>query len=337
MLARYHPSAIIAWLSVALYPFLLQGFHAAAGGESGTLSAFSIVAAAAWLAATFAVPLISLICAIHSADREVSTLGARRALRLCYFGVVAPTAYVFIGVITYMLHSPFPDPWLWVIGWGLIGIWYLRLDTTPATTIPVAQTSARWRVAHGVGAAIITVYVLFHIFNHLFGLVGTGAHAAVMKIGRHVYRSTFVEPMLVLLLLFQIGSGLRLAWEWSARSAQPYRVFQTGSGIYLTLFILGHMNSVFIFARRFLKIDTDWSFATGAPAGLIHDGWNVRLIPHYWLGVFFVLAHLATGLRVVLAAHGVGDAIVTRVWTAGLVASAVIATAILAGMCGVRV
>jgi hypothetical protein len=37
---------------------------------------------------------------------------------------------------------------------------------------------------------------------------------------------------------------------------------------------------------------------TGAPAGLVKDAWNIRLVPHYWLGVFFVLAHLATGARV---------------------------------------
>lgn len=77
-------------------------------------------------------------------------------------------------------------------------------------------------------------------------------------------------------------------------------------------------------------------FATGAPAGLIHDAWNIRLVPRYWLGVFLVLAQLATGLQAVLAAHGVRDAIVARVWTAGLAASAAVATAILAGMCDAR-
>lgn len=328
---------MIAWLSAVSYPFLLQGFHATVGAEPGALAAFSVIAAIAWLAAALAVPLICLICAVRFADREVPSLGARRALRLCYLGVAVPTAYVFMGVVTYMFHSPVPDPWIWIAGWSLIGIWCLRPDTRPAPPLPATPTSARWRIAHGVAATIVTLYVMFHIFNHLFGLVGPAAHAHVMDIGRHVYRSAVVEPVLVLLLLFQIGSGLRLAWEWSGRAAQPYRVFQTASGIYLSLFILGHMNSVFVCARRYLKIDTGWGFATGAPTGLIHDAWNIRLVPHYWLGVFLVLAHLATGLRVVLAAHGIGDAIVARVWTAGLLASAAVATAILAGMCGVRV
>ena len=57
-------------------------------------------------------------------------------------------------------------------------------------------------------------------------------------------------------------------------------------------YVLGHMDSVFIFARTYLGIDTGWGFATGAPTGLVKDPWNIRLVPHYWLGAFFVLAHL---------------------------------------------
>src|SRR5262249_3895616 len=55
------------------------------------------------------------------------------------------------------------------------------------------------------------------------------------------------------------------------------------------------MDSVFIFARTYLGIDTGWDFATGAPTGLIKDPWNIRLVPHYWLGG--VLRPLAPGGR----------------------------------------
>ena len=41
------------------------------------------------------------------------------------------------------------------------------------------------------------------------------------------------------------------------------------------------MNSVFIFARTDLGIDTGWDFATGAPTGLVKDPRNIRLVPHY--------------------------------------------------------
>jgi len=97
------------------------------------------------------------------------------------------------------------------------------------------------------------------------------------------------------------------------------------------------MNSVFIYARAYLQIPTDWNFAIGAPTGLIHDAWNIRLLPHYALGVFFVLSHLASGLRVVLIAHGVDRRHADRLWIAGVAMSIIVSTAIIAGMCGVRV
>ena len=131
-------------------------------------------------------------------------------------------------------------------------------------------------------------------------------------------------------------AGMKLV-EWPAAPQGFHRTFQVGSGAYLSLYILGHMNSVFIYARSFLGIPTDWNFAIGAPTGLIHDAWNIRLLPHYALGVFFVLSHLASGLRVVLIAHGVDRRAANRLWGAGVAISAVISAAIIAGMCGVRI
>jgi hypothetical protein len=159
----------------------------------------------------------------------------------------------------------------------------------------------RWRIIHGMTAAVLCLYVAFHLAN----LIGPDAHAAVMKTGRVVYRSRVGEPLLVAAMLFQIGTGLFRAWRWSAAPQGFHRTFQVASGAYLSLYILGHMNSVFIYARSFLGIPTDWNFAIGAPIGLIHDAWNIRLLNHYALGAFFVLSHLASGLRVVLIAHGV--------------------------------
>jgi hypothetical protein len=134
-----------------------------------------------------------------------------------------------------------------------------------------------------------------------------------MKIGRVVYRSGVGQPLLVAAMLFQIGTGLHLAWRWSAAPQGFHQTYQVATGAYLSLFILGHMNSVFIYARSFLGIPTDWNFAIGAPTGLIHDAWNIRLLPHYALGVFFVLSHIASGLRVVLIAHGMDQGRADRV------------------------
>jgi len=96
------------------------------------------------------------------------------------------------------------------------------------------------------------------------------------------------------------------------------------------------MNSVFVFARTYLGIDTGWGFATGAPTGLVQDAWNIRLVPHYALGVFFVLSHIAAGARVVMLNSGVRKALADRLMIGGVSAAGVIAVLIILGMCGLR-
>src|SRR5262249_11362881 len=94
------------------------------------------------------------------------------------------------------------------------------------------------------------------------------------------------------------------------------------------------MDSVLIFARTYTGIDSGWSFATGAPTGLVKDPWNIRLVPHYWLAVFFVLAHLAAGARVVIMAHGVSKAFADRFMVGSAVVAGVVAAVVLLGIGG---
>jgi hypothetical protein len=77
---------------------------------------------------------------------------------------------------------------------------------------------------------------------------------------------------------------------------------QTGSGAYLAVYLASHVNSVFVLGRHF-GIETDWQWATGAPTGVLADAWNIRLLPHYSIAVFLVIAHLSCGLRAVMQAH----------------------------------
>jgi hypothetical protein len=324
---RFDYRALAPAAAALCYPFLLKVFHAIVGTPAVTPSPFAILGAIVVLAVAFVVPFLGLALAL----RPNAGPGARR---LAYASVAAPTLYVFLGVVQALIHSPIPDEIAWCLIWLAIAVWS-QLAPNPAVT--AAPAVGGWRVVHGLTAAIISLYVLFHIANHLFGLVGQDAHAAVMKIGRVVYRSGLGEPLLVAAMLFQIGTGLYLAWRWSAAPQTFHRTYQVASGAYLSLFILGHMNSVFVYARSFLGIPTDWNFAIGAPTGLIHDAWNIRLVPHYALGVFFVLSHVASGLRVVLIAHGVAQRTADRIWEAGVALSAIVAAAVIAGMCGVRI
>lgn len=309
------------------YPFLLRAFHAVVRVQGARPSPLAIAGATLILGVALVLPFLALALAC----RPDAGPGTRR---LAYAGVAAPTLFVFVGVVQALMHSPLPDELVWCALWLSIAIWAQTADSRAAAT---GSTVWRFRIVHGITAAVLCLFVAFHLANHLFGLIGAEAHASVMKIGRVVYRSELGEPLLVAAMLFQVGTGVFLAWHWSAAPQGFHRTFQVASGAYLSLYILGHMNSVFIYARSFLGIPTDWNFAIGAPTGLIHDAWNIRLLPHYALGVFFVLSHLASGLRMVLIAHGVDRLAADRLWGAGVAICAFISAAIITGMCGVRI
>src|SRR3954469_16302806 len=324
---RFDYLALVPAAAAICYPFLLNAFHAIVGTQDVSPPPLAIAGASFILIVAFAVPFLGIALAC----RPTSNPGSRR---LAYASVVSPTLYVFLGVVQVMIKSPIPDEVVWCAIWLAIAIWSQSARAPVAAAAPAV---GGWRVVHGVTAAVLSLYVAFHLTNHLFGLIGPDAHAAVMKIGRMVYRSAVGEPLLVAAMLFQIGTGLFLAWRWSAATRDFQRTYQVASGVYLSVYILGHMNSVFVYARSFLGIPTDWNFAMGAPTGLIHGAWNIRLLPHYALGAFFVLSRLASGLRVVLIAHGIDQRNADRVWGVCVATSAIVAAAIIAGMSGVRI
>jgi hypothetical protein len=315
-------------VAVLAYPFLLDAFHAAIG-------AGATIPAALLLAAALAVPLLGLATAYRLSQNPRPDVRDLRARRFAYASMTTPPLFVFIGVAPGLLGIHLSDEVIWIVLWLMLAgaTWLLPDRPAERTRTP----GVRWRVAHGLSALAIACFVLFHLANHLSGLIGPDLHTAVMKAGRTVYRSTFVEPVLVTLLLFQIVSGLTLFWRWSALKADIFRAFQIGSGLYLAVFLLAHLNSAFISARAVHHIDTNWAWAAGLPTGLIRDGWNIRLLPHYAFGALFVLGHLASGARVVMLNHRVHLAFANRFWGLSIGAAALIATAIIAGLCGVRI
>jgi hypothetical protein len=323
------PGRALAPLLALLYPFTLMSFHMGVG-LAGTQRALGALLSALSLSAAFASPLIALAVAV----RLGASGGDRRAFVVALLAVAAPAIFTFFGVVLYMLHYPVSEIGAWATAWIALAI----VASWPAETRHlVAATFPRMRATHGgLALAAVLIFLGFHIFNHLFGLASADAHVAVMKFGRHWYRAAFVEPMLVTVMLLLIATGVVLLWWRTAGPMDFFQTLQAASGTYLLFFVAGHMNSVFVFARSWLGIDTDWSFATGAPAGLIADAWNIRLIPHYGLGVLLLLIHLIGGARVVLLAHGVQPIAGNRLVVAGSAVAAMIAGAILIGMSGVH-
>jgi hypothetical protein len=149
---------------------------------------------------------------------------------------------------------------------------------------------------------------------------------------RKWYRSALVQPVLVTLMLLQVVSGVTLFWRATAARSDLYRTLQTSTGAFLTAFIVSHLNAVFILGRAVTQVDTTFLWASGAPMGLLPDPWNVRLIPYYSLGVWFVITHMGLGLRGVLLAHKVtpaaADGVAWGVGALGLVIALTITVAL---------
>ena len=299
---RYGPST-----AALIYPLLLVSLHesglqfAQATDASGKLLAGLAVGLAAAL--VYSVPLLSFAAISQSA-------GQIRTRRFAHLAFAAPPLFVMIGVFFYMLNVPNGDYAFWAIAWlGVLGFAAL---VSPTNKMPAA--APRWlRTAHGFSAAaIIAIFLAWHLGNHVTAAWSLETNDEIMDLLRVWYRSDIVQPILVALFAFQLLSGLRLLWAAIAPKADIYSSIQTATGTFLMVFITSHLIAVFILGRMFLDVDTTFAWASGAPTGLLHDPWNVRLIPHYSLAVLFVISHLAVGVRTVLLGHDVRVPVANR-------------------------
>jgi hypothetical protein len=337
--ARY--PMLVPPLVALVYPYILKGFNA---GAAAIIAARPGVPLSLWLVSAISLalailaPFLAMAVAMNLGEIERPSAAQLRAKRVALLAVAAPPIFVTLGVILYMFHDPVPDTWLWVLFWAAMTALVARGDNDAPAATAVRPPPAWLRVAHGVSAlGIVAIFLAWHLSTHLTSIVDPATYNAVMKAFRHIYRTELTQPLLVALIFFQVGSGIVMAWRHTAARSDRFRTFQIASGIYLGFFVLGHMNSVFIFARAWLGIDTGWDFATGAPTGLIKDAWNIRLVPHYLLGVFLVISHLFAGGRAVMMTHGIRRAFADRFMFGGVIAAGAVATVILLGMCGLRV
>jgi hypothetical protein len=318
------------------YPFVLALFHLSIlhrGLAWTVLSSFLLLAA-------IAAPPVAGIFVFWKMGPTVSrSAAAIRAKGLALISVAAAPLYTTLGVVLAIAHSRASDLVIWPILWlaaSAILLWRRHEIVTNAQA-KMQSLHPRLRFAHGASAALIVcIFLAMHLSSHLSALWSLEAQHLLMDMFRRVYRAGVVEPILVGLMFFQMGTGTALVWQYIGREVDFRRILQIASGAYLLFYIPGHMNSVFIYARTIAGIPTDWNFATGAPTGLLLDAWNIRLLPHYLLAVFFVLTHLVLGARIIALAHHVSVKVSDRLASAGIAGAAILAVAIMLGMTGVH-
>jgi hypothetical protein len=222
-----------------------------------------------------------------------------------------------------------------------IGLWIaagLALYLQRGASEPVSSGSgvSRLRVIHGVTALVLLLaFLLAHLINHDLALWSVSLHRTVMSTLRLWYRSAWVEPVLVGLLVVMICTGVPMVVHHSRRRMDAFRVAQLATGAYVGVFLCSHVFAVL--SQRRLGVETDWVFAAGPDSLLDGRGMSGRLIPHYLLGSLCLIVHVACGLRVVMLQHGVARIAGNKVFYGLACAAVVIAASSLAALLGFHV
>ncbi|HZP93865.1 MAG TPA: hypothetical protein VFB20_13415 [Burkholderiales bacterium] len=337
--ARLSGSLFLAapMLAALIYPVCLSALFnsgrvlLAGGGIRGA------VLVAGSLLLVFAVPALGLYASIRLGAIEHPTVGQARARAFAHLAYACPPLFTLIGVLLYIAGLS-GELVVWSAIWipVLAFVFWSAGNGAPASS--ATRAPDRLRFLHGVSAAtLLAIFLVWHISNHVLGFWSAELHQAAMKFLRTWYRSAAVEPILVALMVFQIGSGVVLLRGRLSQPSDLYASLQTAAGAYLAIFITSHLNAVFPLGRWEMGIDTDFFFASGGPAGLLADAWNVRLIPHYSLAVWSLFTHAACGLRSVLLAHSTNKATADRIAGSLSALGAVIAAIITAALCRVHI
>lgn len=142
---------------------------------------------------------------------------------------------------------------------------------------------------HYLSGIVITVFVGFHLLNHFMAVFGANVHIAFMNNLRLVYRNFVAETFLLLAVLVQIISGLKL-FRYRRKSITGfYEKLHIRTGLYLAMFFVIHVGAV-LTARYILNLDTNFYFGV---AGLNTFPFYLFFVPYYGLAIFSFFGHIA--------------------------------------------
>ena len=142
---------------------------------------------------------------------------------------------------------------------------------------------------HRISALVIGSFVLVHFINHFFIFCGTQHHINFMESFRVIYRNPIVEALLLVCILFQIGSGVYFVWRRRGQRSGFLDKVQAISGLYMAYFLLNHVGAV-LFGRLVSELDTNIYFGI---AGFYSAPFYLYFIPYYFLAVVAIFVHTA--------------------------------------------
>lgn len=153
----------------------------------------------------------------------------------------------------------------------------------------LAETIMKTKQLHYISGLVITIFIGLHLFNHICSIFGPEVHISVMTTLRLFYRNVIVEAILLLAVLVQIISGLKLFKENRKTVVSKYEKLHVWTGLYLAIFFIIHLSAIMV-GRLFLNLDTNFYFGV---AGLNSFPLNLFFIPYYALAIIAFFGHVA--------------------------------------------
>ncbi|WP_310377976.1 hypothetical protein [Flavobacterium sp.] len=143
---------------------------------------------------------------------------------------------------------------------------------------------------HYITGITITIFIGLHLFNHTLSIYGADRHIEVMNTLRLFYRNIFVETVLLIAVLVQIISGLKLFKTNRKIATNLFEKLHIWTGLYLAIFFIIHLSAI-LGGRLFLHLDTNFYFGV---AGLNSFPFNLFFIPYYGLAILSFFGHIAS-------------------------------------------
>jgi hypothetical protein len=152
---------------------------------------------------------------------------------------------------------------------------------------------SRFHWIHHASGTVLAVFFVLHVSNHLFALAGPSAHVQAMTLLRKVYRFPPLEALLLLCVLGQVITGLPLLAKQRLERKSGYDTLQLLSGLYLSFFMIYHVQAVLV-GRWVHLVETDYYFAAGVAN---HYPEKLFFIPYYTLSLLSAFVHIACAHR----------------------------------------
>jgi hypothetical protein len=193
-------------------------------------------------------------------------------------------------------------------------------------TIAATATPATFVRLHRYSGAVLGLFIIFHLANHLLLLGGPATHLAAMDALRVVYRWPPAEALLLACVLVQAVTGvMRLRRTTGAPGRMAARI----AAMYLLYFLVAHTLAV-LGARGLFKLDTNLYFGA---AGLHVWPFGLFFAPYYVLAVTAVFVHLGSALapRLGMRSPAARKSAIGGACVAGVAVGAVIVAALAGG------